>query len=318
VSDRLAVLPQYLIPKQALTALAGKFAGARAGGLTTSFIRWFVGRYGVDMSRSGQSRHRRLRQLQRVLHAPAARRRPAAGAGRLHLPGRRGDQPVRRDRARPDLPGQGPSLFDGRAGRRRPRTGGALREWQLRHALPQPARLPSHPHAVRRPPDADDPRARRAVFGQSGDGARRSRSLRAQRAGRLRLRVGARAVCAGAGRRDHRRQHGDGLAWGRQSAASGTCSANGTTATGNGSSPGRRDGPLPARVDGGHAVSARGRRQTSTPTGRRRGRSGSARRWRPCRPNKKGASGAPCCSASDAAQSCGIVSANEGRFISFA
>ena len=44
MSDRLAVLPQYLIPKQALTILAGKLAGAEAGGLTTSIIRWFVGR----------------------------------------------------------------------------------------------------------------------------------------------------------------------------------------------------------------------------------------------------------------------------------
>jgi len=49
VQNRLAVLPQYLLPKQALTALAGKFANARAGGLTTSVIRWFVGRYGVNM-----------------------------------------------------------------------------------------------------------------------------------------------------------------------------------------------------------------------------------------------------------------------------
>ena len=49
MSDRLAVLPQYLIPKQALTALAGKLAGAEAGGLTTSVIRWFIGRYGVNM-----------------------------------------------------------------------------------------------------------------------------------------------------------------------------------------------------------------------------------------------------------------------------
>ncbi len=49
MSDRLAVLPQYLIPKQALTVLAGKLAGARAGALTTSVIRWFVGRYGVNM-----------------------------------------------------------------------------------------------------------------------------------------------------------------------------------------------------------------------------------------------------------------------------
>ena len=50
MSDRLAVLLQYLLPKQALTALAGRFAGARAGALTTAVIRWFVGRYGVNMS----------------------------------------------------------------------------------------------------------------------------------------------------------------------------------------------------------------------------------------------------------------------------
>ena len=50
MSDRLAVLPQYLIPKQAITMLAGKLASAQAGGLTTSVIRWFVGRYGVNMA----------------------------------------------------------------------------------------------------------------------------------------------------------------------------------------------------------------------------------------------------------------------------
>ena len=50
VFDRLAVLPQYLIPKQALTALAGKFANARAGNVTTGVIRWFVKRYGVNMA----------------------------------------------------------------------------------------------------------------------------------------------------------------------------------------------------------------------------------------------------------------------------
>ena len=49
VSDRLAVLPQYLLPKQALTVLAGKLAGLQAGGLTTGVIKWFVGRYGVNM-----------------------------------------------------------------------------------------------------------------------------------------------------------------------------------------------------------------------------------------------------------------------------
>jgi len=50
VPERLAVLFQYLLPKQALTVLAGKFASARAGDLTTAVIRWFVGRYGVNMA----------------------------------------------------------------------------------------------------------------------------------------------------------------------------------------------------------------------------------------------------------------------------
>jgi phosphatidylserine decarboxylase len=49
VSDRLAVLSQYLMPKQLLTVLAGKFASARLGGLTTAVIRRFVARYGVNM-----------------------------------------------------------------------------------------------------------------------------------------------------------------------------------------------------------------------------------------------------------------------------
>nr|WP_315488525.1 archaetidylserine decarboxylase [uncultured Rhodoferax sp.] len=50
MSDTLAVLPQYLIPKQALTALAGKFASMKAGNTTTSVIRWFVKRYNVNMA----------------------------------------------------------------------------------------------------------------------------------------------------------------------------------------------------------------------------------------------------------------------------
>jgi len=47
--DRLAVLPQYLLPKRALTALAGRVAGARGGKLTTWLIEWFVKRYDVNM-----------------------------------------------------------------------------------------------------------------------------------------------------------------------------------------------------------------------------------------------------------------------------
>ena len=50
MSDRLAVLLQYLLPKQALTALAGRLARAEAGRLTTRVIRGFVSRYTVDMA----------------------------------------------------------------------------------------------------------------------------------------------------------------------------------------------------------------------------------------------------------------------------
>ncbi|HWV62029.1 MAG TPA: archaetidylserine decarboxylase [Oxalicibacterium sp.] len=46
---RLSVLPQYLLPKRALTVFAGCIAGARLGRITTALIRWFVGKYGVDM-----------------------------------------------------------------------------------------------------------------------------------------------------------------------------------------------------------------------------------------------------------------------------
>ena len=50
MSDRLAVLPQYLLPKQALTRLAGYLASAHAGRLTTAVIGWFVKRYAVNMT----------------------------------------------------------------------------------------------------------------------------------------------------------------------------------------------------------------------------------------------------------------------------
>jgi len=50
VSDRLSVLLQYLLPKQALTIFAGKVAGARCGSWTARLIEWFVGRYKVNMT----------------------------------------------------------------------------------------------------------------------------------------------------------------------------------------------------------------------------------------------------------------------------
>lgn len=52
--SRLAVLHQYLLPKQALTTLAGKFASARCGWLTTAVIRAFVKHYGVNMQEANE------------------------------------------------------------------------------------------------------------------------------------------------------------------------------------------------------------------------------------------------------------------------
>lgn len=48
--ERLKVASQYVLPKRGLTAFAGRIAGAEQGKLTTRLIRWFVGKYAVDMS----------------------------------------------------------------------------------------------------------------------------------------------------------------------------------------------------------------------------------------------------------------------------
>ena len=47
---RLPVIPQYFLPKKALTAFAGLVAGAQAGRITTGLIRWFIGKYKVNMA----------------------------------------------------------------------------------------------------------------------------------------------------------------------------------------------------------------------------------------------------------------------------
>jgi phosphatidylserine decarboxylase len=54
VNDRLAVLPQHLLPKQALTQLAGALARRESGAATTRVIRWFIGRYGVNMAEAAE------------------------------------------------------------------------------------------------------------------------------------------------------------------------------------------------------------------------------------------------------------------------
>ncbi|MEO8835477.1 MAG: archaetidylserine decarboxylase [Caldimonas sp.] len=50
MSDRRKVLPQYVLPKRGLTAFAGRIASRERGATTTRLVRWFVRKYGVDMS----------------------------------------------------------------------------------------------------------------------------------------------------------------------------------------------------------------------------------------------------------------------------
>ncbi|HMO45354.1 MAG TPA: archaetidylserine decarboxylase [Rubrivivax sp.] len=54
LDDRLAVLPQYLLPKGLLTRAAGRLAAGQHGAATTRVIRWFVARYGVDMNEAAE------------------------------------------------------------------------------------------------------------------------------------------------------------------------------------------------------------------------------------------------------------------------
>ncbi len=50
MSDRLAVLPQYLLPKKAINVFSGLVAGSEMGAITTGIIRRFIRRYDVNMA----------------------------------------------------------------------------------------------------------------------------------------------------------------------------------------------------------------------------------------------------------------------------
>src|SRR5690554_299818 len=53
--DKLFVLSQYVTPQLALSRLAGRFADSdRSPALKNRFTRWFIGRYGVNMSEAGE------------------------------------------------------------------------------------------------------------------------------------------------------------------------------------------------------------------------------------------------------------------------
>ena len=56
MSDRSAALLQRLLPKKAITQFGSHIANARAGPITHAIIRWFIKRYGVDMSEAADPR----------------------------------------------------------------------------------------------------------------------------------------------------------------------------------------------------------------------------------------------------------------------
>lgn len=55
MSERLAVLLQYLLPKQAITTFAGWCASSRATWWTHNVIPWFIRRYGVNMAEAANA-----------------------------------------------------------------------------------------------------------------------------------------------------------------------------------------------------------------------------------------------------------------------
>jgi phosphatidylserine decarboxylase len=57
------VILQYLMPKRAMTVLAGKVASGRWGMLTTMIVRWFIGHYGVDMNQALDPDYRNYRSF---------------------------------------------------------------------------------------------------------------------------------------------------------------------------------------------------------------------------------------------------------------
>jgi phosphatidylserine decarboxylase len=54
MSNRLLIWLQYVWPKLWLTRLAGFGASRRGGATTTAVVRWFIRRYGVDMSEAAE------------------------------------------------------------------------------------------------------------------------------------------------------------------------------------------------------------------------------------------------------------------------
>lgn len=75
---------QYVLPKQLLTSAAGAFARAELGVATTAAIRWFAGRYGVNLAEAAEPDPARYRTFNEFFTRPLrAGARPLAQADYL-------------------------------------------------------------------------------------------------------------------------------------------------------------------------------------------------------------------------------------------
>ena len=54
LGERVALAAQHALPKLALTRFGGAVAAWRGGAVTQALIRWFVGRYGVNMAEAAE------------------------------------------------------------------------------------------------------------------------------------------------------------------------------------------------------------------------------------------------------------------------
>jgi phosphatidylserine decarboxylase len=82
MNDAFAVLPQYLLPKKALTVFGGWIAGLRAGPFTAALIRWFVKRYRVNMDEALNPDSASYRSFNEFFTRPLKpRARPLAATG---------------------------------------------------------------------------------------------------------------------------------------------------------------------------------------------------------------------------------------------
>jgi phosphatidylserine decarboxylase len=70
LAERLSVLAQHLLPKQALTVAAGRLAAAERGELTHAGIRWFIRRYGVNMAEALEPDPARYRSFNEFFTRP--------------------------------------------------------------------------------------------------------------------------------------------------------------------------------------------------------------------------------------------------------